>query len=157
YQSLTSLPSTDFSSVLTARNNYDGEMIQLLWKPMETLSIRATYMNQVSDYNGWPMSDFYLPPNNPDGIGIPFRADSLLQRRTYNIPEFDNQHWYFGGVTVNWTTPVGVFTSATNYFDETAYNREDISEWTQNAFYVFFGVPTLPNPIDSWNHPHSFV
>jgi outer membrane receptor protein involved in Fe transport len=141
-------------STLTARNDFKGGMASLLWQANENLTVRATVMSQVSDYNGWPMSDFYVTPTTHA-----YTAGSLLQRRFFDIPEYDNQNWTFGGITVNYSTPVGDITSATSYFREHSDNREDISEFLYNGFLgPFYGAASpLPAPIDSWNYPHSFV
>jgi iron complex outermembrane receptor protein len=140
---------TALDNTLTARNDFKGGTASLLWKATDNLSVRATVMTQVSDYNGWPMSDFYVTPTTSD-----YTANSLLQQRSFNIPEYDNQNWTFGGITVNYSTPVGDITSATSYFREHSVNREDVSEWLGTVLGL---SSPLPSPIDSWNYPHSFV
>lgn len=141
-------------TTLTARNDFKGGTASLLWQATDNLAVRAIVMTQRSDYDGWPMSDFIITPTTGG-----YTANSLQQRRSFNIPEYDNQHWTFGGLTISYATPVGEITSATSYFREHSDNREDVSDWLFDAFLQpYFGATTrIPSPIDTWNYPHSFV
>ena len=136
-------------STLTARDNYRGGMASLLWTPADKLSVRAVFMNQVSNYNGWPVSDFEVTPTTSD-----YTANSLSQIRTFDIPEWEENSWWLAGVTVKYRTSIGELTSATGYVHETSDNYEDVTEWTNNV--IFPGLTPQPAPILSWNYSHSF-
>src|SRR5262249_23008010 len=64
------------TGTLTARNDYYGGMASLLWQATDNLSVRATLMKQVSNWNGWPLSDFEVPPPADQYTG-PYTANSL--------------------------------------------------------------------------------
>jgi len=155
------------TGTMTARNDYYGGMASLLWTPVDGLSVRATYMAQVNNYNGWPTSDFQVPAT-PPGVEYtgPYTANSLTQTRTFDIPEYDNLKWWLAGLTINYQTAIGQLSSATGYVRYQSSNVEDITEWTHNVV-----LPSVPEPpptvgppvppfrssIYSFNDQHSFV
>ena len=130
-------PSVD-ESRLTARTNFSGASLSVLWKPADNVSIRPFLMTQVTYLNGWPLSDLY--------------AGSLVQNRDFNIAEPAADHWTYGGVSINWGLPLGDITSSTGYFNRNAYEIEDVSEFTAAQT----GIP-LPSPVWTGNSVHSFV
>lgn len=125
---------------LTARNDFEGASVSVLWKPLENLTIRPFVMTQATYLNGWPLSDSY--------------AGSLIQNRHFDIEENAADHWTYGGVTFNWSLPLGVITSSTGYFNRKAYEIEDVSEWLASADEL--GV-FLASPIWTGSSEHSFV
>jgi outer membrane receptor protein involved in Fe transport len=138
------------TGTLTARQDYYGLMASMLWQAADNLTVRLTYMKQVSNWNGWPLSDFELTPTTVD-----YTANSLSQTRTFDIAEYDYLTWWLGGLTVEYQTPIGVLTSATGYTDQWANNNEDVTEWTHNV--IFPGLPPLQSPIFSWDYSHTWL
>jgi outer membrane receptor protein involved in Fe transport len=152
----SALAQFPLTGTLTARNDYYGGMASLLWQATDNLSVRATYMKQVNNWNGWPLSDFEVPPT-PPGVQYtgPYTANSLSQTRTFDIPEYDYLTWWLGGLTLEYQTSIGMLSSATGYTENWSNNYEDVTEWLHNV--VFPGLPPLPSPIFSWNYSHTFV
>jgi outer membrane receptor protein involved in Fe transport len=131
-------PAATVSS-LTARSNFNGASLSLLWKPVDGLTVRPFVMTQTTSLNGWPLSDNY--------------AGSLVQNRTFDIEEPAADHWTYAGLSVDWSLPLGDITSASGYFNRNAYEIEDVSEFTSAAF----GVPPIESPIWTGQSVHTFV
>ena len=131
-------PAVTVSS-LTARSDFNGGSVELLWKPTDNLTVKPFVMTQTTTLNGWPLSDIY--------------AGSLVQNRTFDIAEPAADHWTFAGLNIDWSLPLGDLTSATGYFDRNAYEVEDVSEFTAAAF----GVGAIASPIWSGQSVHTFV
>ena len=131
-------PAT-LASKRVATNDSSGGMLSALWKATDDLTVRALLMTQASSLNGWPLSDY--------------SAGTLTQTRLFDIPEYANDRWTFGGLSINYATAIGDFVSSTGYFDRNAKETEDVSEFTTAAF----GVAPVPSAIETWNTVHNFV
>jgi outer membrane receptor protein involved in Fe transport len=131
-------PST-LASRRVGTDDLSGGMLSLLWKASDALSVRAMVLTQASSLNGWPLSDY--------------NADTLTQRRQFDIPEYANDRWTYGGVTISYSTPIGDITSTAGYFDRNAKETEDVSEATA----AVLGAPLLASPVQTWITAHNFV
>ena len=110
----------------TAAAKYDGFFASLLWKATDDLTIRPTYMYQHTNTNGFPLADY--------------NADNLTNFRAEDVPEGYTDTWYYTGGSINYATPVGLFTSVTSVLNRSTSDREDISEWAAAAF----AAPVVP-------------
>jgi iron complex outermembrane recepter protein len=136
-------------STLTARDNYHGVTASLLWQARDDLSIRTTFMKQVSNDNGWPLSDFEVTPTTSD-----YTADSLRQIRTFDVPEWESLGWWLAGLTIKYETAIGELTSATGYVHEVDNSLEDVTEYEHNI--ILPGSSPLAGSISTWSYTHSF-
>jgi outer membrane receptor protein involved in Fe transport len=125
-------------SVKAGRNDFAGGTLSLLWKATENLTVRPTVMTQSTNLNGWPLSD-YSP-------------GTLLQGRSYNIPETAHDKWIFGGISVKYSAPFGDFSSASSWFSREADETEDMS--AQVAYFYGYSVKSA---IYTTKPGHTFV
>ncbi len=121
------------------RNQFTGGIASLLWEVTDSFSIRPTILHQESKQDGLPLAD-----------GTP---GTLLQDRTFDLPEKVTDRWTYGGVTMNYHTPVGDVTSVSSWFSRRSYEREDASE----IISLLFGSPPLAGPFETWQPRHNFV
>jgi iron complex outermembrane receptor protein len=110
----------------TAAAKYEGFFASVLWKATDALTIRPTYMYQSTNTNGFPLADY--------------NASNLTNYRAEDVPEGYTDTWYYTGGSINYATPVGVFTSVTSVLNRSTSDREDISEWAAATF----GAPVVP-------------
>lgn len=121
-------------------NDFAGGSFSGLYKPTEHLTIRATVLAQQSELDGWQLSDF--------------TPKTMTQKRLFDIPEWARQRFVYTGLTVNYETSFGTFTSATSYFNSKSSSAEDASETTP----FFFGVPALDGPPSLiWDPDHELT
>ncbi len=131
-------PAT-LDTVKTARKDFAGGMVSLLWKISDQLTVRPMLIEQYTSMNGWPLSD-----NS---------AGTLEQLRPFDIAEAVEDKWTYGGVTVSYTTPVGEVTSATSWFSRQDYESEDFSQ----QLSAIFATPLIPVALPTWQPTHTFV
>jgi iron complex outermembrane recepter protein len=136
-------PTTPGSTVLdedknTAETEYEGVMTSLLWKPTNELRIRPTLIYQLSTTNGLPLGDY--------------SAENLTNFRNFDIAEGITDRFSIEGITIDYTSPIGTITSATDYLNRRTDDREDVSEFTAYAF----GTPLLASPINQATTTHIF-
>jgi iron complex outermembrane recepter protein len=112
------------------QEGYDGLNLQALWKPTANLAIRPKFLYQKVDSNGLPLGNF-SPENTTDYFH-------------FNVPEGIWDRWMFYGGTIDYTTPIGTFTSATSGLDRHTRDYEDASEFTSFSY----GTPVLASPIN---------
>jgi iron complex outermembrane recepter protein len=149
-------PAQDIEDKNTASAKYEGLFASLLWRPTDDLVIRPTYMYQRTNTNGLTLADY--------------TADNLTNFRHEDVPEGYTDRWYYVGGTINYTTPIGVITSATSIFNRANRDLEDVSEWAAYAFdapIVPFSSGPLHNPehsateeirfASSWTAPLQFI
>lgn len=121
---------SDPSSLVDVRNTaaakYEGFFSSLLWKPIEDLTVRPTYMYQSTNTNGFPLADY--------------NASNLTNVRILNVPEGYTDTWYYIGGSINYATAIGIITSATSVLNRKTSDREDISDWAAFAF----DAPLIP-------------
>ncbi|WP_395670785.1 TonB-dependent receptor [Phenylobacterium sp.] len=125
-------PSESNPSVLERKrvggSEYYGLSASALVNVTDNLTVRGTFLAQRIRLNGWQLADF--------------EPSTLRQTRLFDIPEVARQSWTYGGVTVDYKTSLGTFTSSTAYFNSKASSAEDSSE----TLPVFFGVPAFKGP-----------
>lgn len=119
-----------------------GGSLSLLWKPLDSLSVTARIMYQMTEDHGWPAVFAPLPA---------FQVPSLIENRIANIQEGSSDHWTLPSITINYKGPGFTIVSSTSYFDRDILNTEDASEGTAWAFQNF-GLGTVPtNAPFPWN------
>jgi iron complex outermembrane recepter protein len=123
----------------TAAMRYQGVIASLLWKAADNLAVRPTVMYQSSQANGFPLGDY--------------TADNLTNFRHFDLPESGIDKWLYAGGTVNYSTPYGVFTSATSLLNRHSLDVEDVSEYTASA--AAFNTPLFPTTEPSTRLAHS--
>jgi len=124
----------------SAEAEYYGVDAQLLWKPIENLSIRPRAIYQSTSTNGLPLGDY--------------SAQNLTNYRHFDIPEGILDRFWITGVTIDYATPVGTITEALDFMTRHTGDWEDVSEFTAFAFAPF-GVPLLPSPIYQFTDTHT--
>jgi outer membrane receptor protein involved in Fe transport len=132
----------DPSTVTTdkvARNDFQGGMASLLWRVTDNFTVRPIVMTQYYTLNGFPLSDY--------------SAGTLRQLRPLDVPESAWDKWTFGGVTLNYKTSFGDFTSASSWFSRQNFESEDYSQQLEGIL----GTPLLPASFLTWQPGHSFV
>lgn len=125
--------------VQVARDNVSGVSASLLWQVAAGLTIRPILMTQTSTLNGWPLSDI--------------TADTLTQRRSFDIPEPAHDRWTSGGVVIKLAKEWGELTSASSWFSRRADETEDGTDFVAYAL----GTPLLPAALVTTKPSHRFV
>jgi len=118
----------------TGQDDYDGLNLQALWKPTGNLAIRPKFLYQKLDSNGLPLGNY--------------SANNTTNYMHFDIPEGIWDRWMFYGGTIDDTTPIGTFTSATSGLDRHTRDYEDASEFTSFSY----GTPVLASPIEVINN-----
>ena len=122
-----------------AQTGYDGLNAQLLWQPASGLQIRPKLLYQKAAANGLPLGND--------------SADNTTNYMHFDIPEGTLDQFLFYGGTVDDTTPIGTFTSATSALDRHERDDEDVSEFTAFGY----GTPLLPSPLASFTNAHDIT
>jgi len=120
----------------SAQGGYYGVDAQLLWQPIEGLTIRPRAIYQSLATNGLPLGDY--TPNN------------LTNYRHFDIAEGILDRWWITGVTAEYTTSLGTFTEAFDVMNRHTGDWEDISEFSA---YVF-DTPVIPAPYPQFQTIH---
>lgn len=119
-----------------------GGSLSLLWKPIDSLSVTARIMYQMTEDYGWP-APFAPLPN--------FEVTSLTMNRTGNVQEGSSDHWALPSISINYQGPGFTVVSSTSYFDRDILNTEDASEGTTWAFENFGLATIAPHTSFPWN------
>jgi outer membrane receptor protein involved in Fe transport len=137
----------------TASEKYKGVVASILWRPLDSLTIRPSLMYQTSASNGLPLGDY--------------SASNLTNHRDYDIQETLQDRWTYSGVAINYSTAIGAITSATSLLDRHSHYVEDSSE----VISLFFAPARVSIPVaestrvmteelrfaSSWSGPVQFV
>ncbi len=151
-------------SNVAAIDTYGGSA-SLTIKAGDAVTITPRIMMQRADYNGLPLGDFNVMPQNGIGFPVPpgpFTLPSPLnttdfnQARFFDVPEGGSDWWDLYSLTVNWKTGVGELVSSTAYFDRTVDETEDESEFVWGAI-IGGAAPPNPGPIQEIKDYQSFV
>lgn len=109
-----------------------GGSLSLLYKPIDSLSVTARVMYQMTEDYGWPAPFAPLPA---------FRVNALTLNRAANIQEGSSDHWALPSLSINYQGDGFNIVSSTSYFDRDVLNTEDATEGTQ---WVFDNLGYLP-------------
>jgi iron complex outermembrane receptor protein len=128
------IPSGGLHNVNTDRTN--GGRAILRWVPVDDLVVTGSATIQSTKANG---SSRYTPPGSLSfgnaGAGFPkIPGGDLINTDIARSPWDELLHVY--GLTAEYTTPIGLFTATTNYFDRRIHFVYDSS-----PILFFFGVP----------------
>src|SRR5215469_10384003 len=160
---LSTTGRTTLSNV-AALDTYGGSA-SLTIKAGDAVTITPRIMMQRADYNGLPLGDFNVTPQNGIGFPVPpgpFTLPSPLnttdfnQARFFDVPEGGSDWWDLYSLTVHWNTGVGELVSSTAYFDRKVNETEDETEFVWAAL-VGGGAPPQPGPIQEIKDYQSFV
>jgi iron complex outermembrane recepter protein len=168
------LSTTGRSAVsnVAALDTYGGSA-SLTIKAGDAVTITPRIMMQRADYNGLPLGDFNVTPQN--GIGFPapsgpytlpspLNTTDFTQARFFDVPEGGSDWWDLYSLTVHWKTDVGELVSSTSYFDRKVDETEDESEFVWAAITSgacanpapYCNLPQ-PGPISELKDYQSFV
>src|SRR5579872_476826 len=131
-------PAT-LDTVKTARKDFAGGMVSVLWKVSDSLTVRPMLLTEYSKLNGWPLADY--------------TASTLAQVRPFDIAEKAQDKWTYGGLSVAYSTPVGDVTSATSWLSRQNYENEDYSQ----QLAAILGTALQPATFPTWQPSHTFV
>jgi outer membrane receptor protein involved in Fe transport len=162
---LSTTGRTTMSNV-AAIDTYGGSA-SLTIKAGDAVTITPRVMMQRANYNGLPLGDFNVSPQNGIGFPVPstlyngvlpspLTTTDLTQARFFDIPEGGSDWWDLYSLTVHWTTGVGELVSSTAYFDRTVDETEDESEFVWAAL-LGGGIPPSRGPIEEIKDYQSFV
>lgn len=90
-------------------------------------------------------------------------AENRTNYRAFDIEEKGSSDWQLASLTVRYSRPYGEFTSSTCYFDWSAEDTEDASEFLSIVFDPdhnpanSIGLPFLPGPLVALDDAHSFA
>ena len=160
------LSTTGRTSVgnVAAIDTYGGSA-SLTIKAGDAVTITPRIMMQRADYNGLPLGDFNVSPQNGIGFPVPpsqftlpspLNTTDFTQARFFDVPEGGSDWWDLYSLTVHWKTGVGELVSSTSYFDRKVDETEDESEFVWAALYEG-GAPPAPAPIEEIKDYQSFV
>ena len=151
-------------SNVAAIDTYGGSA-SLTIKAGDAVTITPRIMMQRADYNGLPLGDFNLTPQNGIGFPVPsgpytlpspLNTTDFTQARFFDLPEGGSDWWDLYSLTVHWKTDVGELVSSTAYFDRKVDETEDESEFVWAAL-IGGAAPPSPGPIEEIKDYQSFV
>jgi outer membrane receptor protein involved in Fe transport len=97
---------------------------------------------------------FMLERKNWDGRSLAdVSAENRTNYRAFDIDEKGSSDWQLASLTIRYLRPYGEFTSSTSYFDWSADDTEDASEFLS----MVFGTPFLPGPLVALDDGRSFA
>jgi outer membrane receptor protein involved in Fe transport len=151
---------------VAAIDTYGGSA-SLTIKAGDAVTITPRIMMQRADYNGLPLGDFNVSPENGIGFPVPstlyngvlpspLNTTDLTQARFYDVPEGGSDWWDLYSLTVHWKTGAGELVSSTAYFDRKVNETEDETEFVWAAL-LGGGVPPSRGPIQEIKDYQSFV
>jgi iron complex outermembrane recepter protein len=165
---LTTDPALTTTVDNVAADNTYGGAASLTIKVTDTFTLTPRMMTQRSDYNGFPMADYYPEAAQYPKTGYPYPAptsqvpalptplippvtpDDFVQGRFYNIPEGGHDAWDLYSLALHWTTGVGELVSSTAYFDRNVVETEDETDFIYASLLPLaslnIGIPTIPLP-----------
>jgi iron complex outermembrane recepter protein len=151
-------------SNVAAIDTYGGSA-SLTIKAGDAVTITPRIMMQRADYNGLPLGDFNVSPENGIGFPVPsgpytlpspLNTTDFTQARFYDVPEGGSDWWDLYSLTVHWKTGVGELVSSTAYFDRKVDETEDETEFVWAAL-LGGAVPPSRGPIEEIKDYQSFV
>ncbi len=140
------------------RQLIDGVSVSALIKPADGLSITPRLLYQNTRANGFPFSDVAVNNGPTPQALIP---KSLVQRRTFDIPESSRDKWLLATLDVKYSAAIGTVTSSSSYFRRRTSDVEDTTDFVAAAFGLG-GAPIataaeIDNPIDSYTQEVRFA
>jgi outer membrane receptor protein involved in Fe transport len=151
-------------SNVAAIDTYGGSA-SLTIKAGDAVTITPRIMMQRADYNGLPLGDFNVSPQNGIGFPVPsgpytlpspLNTTDFTQARFFDLPEGGSDWWDLYSLTVHWKTDAGELVSSTAYFDRKVDETEDESEFVWAAL-IGGAAPPSPGPIEEIKDYQSFV
>ncbi|CAN5312790.1 TonB-dependent receptor [soil metagenome] len=104
----------------------------------DNLTVTPRVLYQRTKANGFNLADVTVADPLQSTI---LKADSLVQRRQFDVREGSDDKWLLGTFDVKYQADFGTFVSASSYFHRKDADTEDDSDWVDETFGV--NLPSL--------------